>query len=76
MCDFTTMLKSTVQRVERDLVAVLNDIGIDVTAQNLNTRLNAIFHSQEIRDPFCGLQTQYQQKRVFTEKFHLLVRYY
>ncbi len=73
MCDFSMMLESTVQHVESDLTAALSNVGIDVNAETLKAGLNKIFHSQQVCDPFAGLQTEHLQKTVFTEQLHLLV---
>lgn len=70
MCDISTMLESTVQHVEKDVMAELGDIDPDIEA-----RLHLIFHSQQVCDPFCGLQTEQRQKTAFKEQFHLLVCY-
>ena len=51
MCDFSTMLESTVEHVERDVMAALSDVGIDTNADTL-ARLNVIFHSQQVCDLF------------------------
>ena len=38
MCDYSTMLMSTFEHAESDLMAVLSDTGIDVTSETLKAQ--------------------------------------
>ena len=68
MCDITTMLESTVHRLEKGVMAALGNADAA-----LKMHVNEIFHSQEVSDPFCGLTSEYTQKTFFREEFHLVV---
>ena len=71
MHDISTKLETTVQHIQRDVMAELEDVGgVD---ESRKARLNEIFHTQEVTDPFCGLESQHRQKTVFMEQFNLLV---
>jgi len=70
MQDFKMMLESTFHYVQRNVMEVLSNLCDD---PSLETCLSEIFNSQELRDPFCGLESQHMQKAIFAKQFNILV---
>ena len=68
MCDFGAALESRVHRLETKVMA-----AIDNADATLKMQMTEIFNSPDVANPFCGLTTEYMQKKFFEEEFHLVV---
>ena len=67
ICDYTSMLESTLHRLETGVMAALGSADAVLTKE-----ISEIFHSQCESDPFYGLTTEFMQK-FFKEEFHHMV---
>ena len=66
LCDFTTMLQSTVDHLEAEVVAVIRTGSVN---HQMMQQVHTIFNSPVVSDPFAGLTTEY----FYNEEFQLVV---
>lgn len=66
MCDFSTLLETTVQKLKSKVTQTIQNA-------ELKSEITQIFDTPEVRDPFGGLDNEYQLKQYYLEKFLLRV---
>ena len=65
--DVTTLIELTANKLKENTQQALVMRGIDTEF------LQSIFSSSMVKDPFCGLQTEFLQNNFFKENFNLVV---
>ena len=71
MEDSKLLVQNTVQTIERRVMETLSFGGV---ADDIISKVQAVFCDKRLRNPFHGLKTQYLQEKFIQENFNYVVR--